>query len=320
MRKNGLFVLLCIISFIISFIGSMIFKVSYQSPEMKKYDVDWSDAIGTVYTDIPYGENQANRYDIYAPADTSKESYGLVVYLHAGGFTSGDKSDDQGMLQWLCSKGYVAVGINYTLRDASHPDASVYSQSMEIKEAMPIVCTKVKELGYNIDAMAVAGGSAGHALAMLYAYRDAVTSPVPVKLLFGAVGPSSFYPEDWSCYGFDKEENKENAAQLFSVMAGKNISSDLFGTPAYDEEIKDISALLWVSEKTVPSVLAYGAYDKIQSYQASIRLDKKLTQYNILHEYIVLEHSGHGLQNDTKQNIQYMEKVEEYLDKYLPVK
>ena len=37
------------------------------------------------------------------------ESYGLVVYLHAGGFTSGDKNADTKMLQWLCEKGYVAA-------------------------------------------------------------------------------------------------------------------------------------------------------------------------------------------------------------------
>ena len=37
------------------------------------------------------------------------ESYGIVVYLHAGGFTSGDKNADTKMLQWLCEKGYVAA-------------------------------------------------------------------------------------------------------------------------------------------------------------------------------------------------------------------
>ena len=33
----------------------------------------------------------------------------FVVYLHAGGFTSGDKNADTKMLQWLCEKGYVAA-------------------------------------------------------------------------------------------------------------------------------------------------------------------------------------------------------------------
>lgn len=53
-----------------------------------------------------------------------------------------------------------------------------------------------------------------------------------------------------------------SAVGLFSVMAGKEITSDMFGTPEYDEAIKDISSLLWIDENTVPSVLAYGKYDK----------------------------------------------------------
>ncbi|MDO4523535.1 MAG: alpha/beta hydrolase [Eubacteriales bacterium] len=318
-KKKGMFIFLCIIAFVVSFAGSALFKATYKSPEMKKYTVNWNDEIGAVYTDISYGEKEANKFDIYAPADASKSNYKLVVYLHAGGFTTGDKADDKEMLQWLCSKGYVAVGINYTLRSEEHPEASVYSQSIEIKEAMPVIIEKAKELGYNIDAMAISGGSAGHALAMLYAYRDADTSPVPVKMLFGAVGPSSFYPEDWKCYGFDQDGSEEAAAELFGIMAGKPITVDMLGTPEYDEQMKDISALFWVDENTVPSVLAYGAYDKVQSFDASIRLDQKLTEYGVAHEYIVLEHSGHGLQNDSKKYTEYMEKVEEYLNEFLPV-
>ena len=143
----------------------------------------------------------ANKFDLYVPADNTKESYGLVVYLHAGGFTAGDKSGDEQILKWLCSKGYVAAGINYTLRDEAHTEASVYSQSIEIKESMPVVIAESEKLGYHIDEMSIGGGSAGHCLAMLYAYRDAELSPVPVRMVFGAVGPSSFYPEDWGCYG-----------------------------------------------------------------------------------------------------------------------
>ena len=37
---------------------------------------------------------------------------------------------DADMLEWLCSKGYLAAGINYTLFGNEHPDANVYSQSI----------------------------------------------------------------------------------------------------------------------------------------------------------------------------------------------
>ena len=59
----------------------------------------------------------------------------------------GNKSDDKSTLAWLCSKGYVACGINYTLRDETN-NASVYTQSMEIKQAMPVVIEEAKKLGY----------------------------------------------------------------------------------------------------------------------------------------------------------------------------
>lgn len=141
-------------AFILSFAASAIFKMTY-GPTHGKYKADWNDSVGTVYTDISYGSGEANKFDLYVPADTSKESYGLVVYLHAGGFATGDKADDKEMLQWLCSKGYVSAGINYTLFDENDPKASVYSQTMEIKEAIPYVVEEAKNLGYNVDRMAV---------------------------------------------------------------------------------------------------------------------------------------------------------------------
>lgn len=313
--KTGTFVFLCIIIFIVTFIVSIVIKLRYTSPEMKRYSVQWSNEIGTVHTNLTYGEKPANKFDLYLPADGSKDTYGLAVYLHAGGFTTGDKADDKEMLQWLCSKGYVAAGINYTLRDDAHPEANVYSQSEEIKASIPFVVEEAGKLGYNVDHMAIAGGSAGGCLALIYAYRDAASAPVPVKMVFEAVGPSSFYPEDWKCYGF--HQNAEAAALMFGVMAGKEIKPEMFGASEYDALVKDISALLWVDENTVPTVMAYGKHDKFQPYEGSVRLDKALTENGVPHEYIVFPHSGHGLQNDNKLYAEYMAKVEEYLDKYM---
>lgn len=102
-------------------------------------------------------------------------------------------------------------------------------------------------------------------------------------------------------------------------MSGNEITVDMLGTAEYDEAIKDISALLWVNEDTVPTVMAYGKYDTIQPFLGAERLNKKLNECGVEHEYFVMEHSGHGLQNDNKIYAEYMEAVEEYLDRYLSV-
>lgn len=320
-KGRGMFVFICILAFIVSFGIGAVSKVAIKPSWAKKYSVQMTDEIGTVYKDISYGDGEANKFDLYVPADGGKENYGLVIYLHAGGFTSGDKSGDAEMLSWLCSKGYVAAGINYTLRTDDN-DKSVYSQSMEIKEAMPKVAEEAERLGYHIDKMAISGGSAGGTLAMLYAYRDAADSPVPVKMLFEAVGPSSFYRSDWSVYGLDQDtdESREAAAGLFGIMLGKEINVDIIDTPQYDEIIKPISAFMWIDENSVPSVIAYGTHDRVCPFKASAHLVNALKENGVDYQYFEMPHSGHGLQNDDKMYGQYMNTVEEYLDKYMPVK
>lgn len=319
--KNGkkgkiMFVILCIVVFILAFIGSAIFKVTYTPKWAKEYAVELTPDIGTKVTDLTYGEGEAKKFDLYLPADSSKDSYSLVVYLHAGGFTSGDKSGDQQMLSWLTSKGYVVAGINYTLRTDEN-EASVLSQSLEIKEAMPKVIAAAKEYGYNIDDMAISGGSAGGTLAMLYAYRDSDTSPVPVKLLFESVGPANFYAEDWTTYGLD--QSSEAAADLFGIMAGVEIDPSVVGTEEIQELVKPISASSWINSKSVPTVVAYGTHDTICPYRSAVRLKNALEDSGVDYQFFEAKHSGHGLQNDDKVYREYLKTVEEYLNKYLLV-
>ena len=143
--KKGAFIAISIVSFLVSF-GLGIASKSIASPAMRKYSMNWDDNLGTLQKDLAYGEGESQKFDLYLPKDNSKDSYGLAVYLHAGGFTSGDKSDDEKILSWLCSKGYVAAGINYTLRTDKNT-ASVLTQSNEIKEAIPKVIEAAKEAG-----------------------------------------------------------------------------------------------------------------------------------------------------------------------------
>lgn len=71
-------------AFIVTFAVSAAVKAAWD-PLGGKYSVQWDDSVGTVYTDLSYGEGAANKFDLYVPADSGRDSYGLVVYLHAGG-------------------------------------------------------------------------------------------------------------------------------------------------------------------------------------------------------------------------------------------
>ena len=315
-RKRAVPVGIGILVFILAFCAGVVSKFMIKPAWADKYSVEWSDELGTLQTNLSYGDGEANRFDLYLPADETKDAYGLVVYLHAGGFTTGDKADDRDMLAWLCSKGYVACGINYTLRNETNA-ASVLSQSNEIKAAVPKVIEAAEKAGYHIDKMTMAGGSAGHALAMIYAYRDAKDAPVPVVFTFGAVGPSSFYREDWGIFGADV--NDESAIALFSAMRGEMITAEELHDGTYLEKMKPIATAEWVTPDAPPTVVAYGMHDRMQPFLASLRLKAALEENSIDFQYFELPHSGHGLQNDNDIQRQYMEAVDEYLDKYMPI-
>lgn len=83
--------------------------------------------------------------------------------------------------------------------------------------------------------------------------------------------------------------------------------------------LSEISAAKWVNENPIPTVVSYGTCDRIQPFLASIRLKNALEENGVDYKYYELPHSGHGLQNDNKISRQWMESVEEYLDKYMPV-
>ncbi len=321
MKGKGKLIGIGILSFVLAFGAGVVSKFAIKPSWTKDYSVKWNDTLGTLKEDLSYGDGEANKFDLYLPKDNGKGTYGLVVYLHAGGFTAGDKSGDREMLAWLCSKGYVAAGINYTLRTDTNT-ASVLSQSNEIKDAIPVVIEEAEKAGYKIDKMTVAGGSAGHTLAMIYAYRDGKDAPVPVVFTFGAVGPSSFYEEDWGIFGIgqDTDESRTVGAGLFSVMSGEEITPEEMKDGSYLEKVKPIAAAEWVKDNPVPSVVAYGAHDRVQPFAASKRLESALKEAGADYKYFVMEHSGHGLQNDNAVSRQWMQAIEEYLDKYMPVK
>lgn len=320
-KMKAVLIWMGILVFVLAFGAGAVSKVVIQPGWTKKYNVPWSDELGTRMVDLPYGDGAANKFDLYLPADTGKRNYGLVVYLHAG-----DKSGDVEMLSWLCKKGYVAAGINYTLfaelEGGATNGASVLTQSEEIRDAIPKVIEAAEKEGYPIDSMAIAGGSAGHTLAMIYTYRDAGQSPVPVKMTFGAVEPSCFHREDWDNYGFDREteESYQGAAGIFSAMLGEMLSVEEIKDGSYLEKMTPISAAEWITPDAPPTVVAYGTYDRVQPFKVSLRLKAALEANGVDHRYLELPHSGHGLQNDHALYKQWMEAVEEYLDRYMPAK
>ncbi|MGI6039917.1 MAG: alpha/beta hydrolase family protein [Eubacteriales bacterium] len=312
MNENVIWGIIYILTFVVVFACSVIFTLKFPAGLKNATKVKWSESVGLCYTDIPYGDGELNKFDLYVPADSSKESYGLVVYIHAGGFRGGDKKEDASMCHFFVSKGYVAAAVNYTLHMDEKP-CSVYTMSREIEKSIPVIKEEAAKLGYNIDRMAMMGGSAGGCLALIYAYRDASGSPIPVKCAIEAVGPACFEPAAW----FGESIDDDASAAFCKILTGEDITPEMIRNGEYKKILKQISPYALVTKNTIPTLFAHGTHDKLVPISTTKYLVRALEENNVPFDFIEFPHSGHGLHNDRKQFKLYSAKLEEYLEKYL---
>jgi len=139
----------------------------------------------TVVRDLVYDDSCADccRYDLWLPR--GGRAHPLLLYLHGGGFVSGDKSNRDGVAQGFCELGLAVCNANYGLS----PTFRFPEPVRQIASALHHVCAHAD--GYGIDgrAVAVAGDSAGAYYASLLGalsarpeLQERLRAPLPVPV------------------------------------------------------------------------------------------------------------------------------------------
>ena len=117
--------------------------------------------------DQPYCTRGAHtlRADVCRPAKKRRGGYPAVVFIHGGGWSSGNRRQHLPMAQQLAARGYVCVLPEYRLATEARYPAAV----LDVKAALRWLRTHAKD--YNLDTARVAvwGFSAGGQLAALVA-------------------------------------------------------------------------------------------------------------------------------------------------------
>lgn len=313
LKMNLLFTILCIVIFTAVFAGAGYIRIATTlANTYKDLQVEWNDQVGTIYSDLSFDKRSETGYDLYVPAKDPtkvKPNYSLILYIHGGSFTAGDKKDGAQWAKYFASKGYVAASMNYTL--ATQTQASNLNlMNEQIRSCVVAIQKKSRELGYPVNEMAVTGASAGSALALLYAYKEADTSPIPVKFVFEQTGPVAFEPEGFGIY------DDKGKAEFASAMTGHNISINMVQNGEYRKYVNEISPVHYVNEHTIPTLLAYGPKDKIVPVGLKFQLLDALNKHHVTHDYIEYPNSNHGMYSDPDKQREYIDKIHQYCQNY----
>lgn len=309
--KKVFWVIGCIAIFIVTFVIFFILGIFVPMIRMNNLlKVDWSDKTGTVLKDLNYDDGEYTVYDLYIPTGLDKDKpQSLILFIHGGGFVGGDKSEKDGWCKYLACKGYITATANYTVRTNDNT-SNLNLMDEEISTCVQAIKDECSSRGYNLTEMAVSGESAGGCLAMLYAYKHAETSPIPIKFVFQQTGPANFEPEQWG------NNDASSKSAFATVMTGLDITEEMIENGSYVEYIKAISPAAYVNENTVPTLCAYGPKDKIVPVEIKYTLFEQFDKYGVTYEYIEYPNSGHSLLGDLDKQKIFIAKSVEYCNRY----
>jgi acetyl esterase/lipase len=276
-----------------------------------------------VYENIAYKSNNEKPVllDIYTPKNSSFEKLPVLIYVHGGGWVTGDKtihanSYIENTILKLVEKNYAVISIEYTLvSETVHFPLPV----QDTKDAIRWVRKNADQYNFDTNNIGIFGASAGSHLAMLAAYTNdnefvgnAELSGYSAKVNYVV---NNFGPTDMN----KLLHTRAGKIPVFFInLFAKNIvelrSKIVLGISGYDikkdrrkvvEYFKTISPVSYVNNG-VPTLILQGNKDKIVPMQQSKKLNKELEKENIASTLTIVKDGTHGFGTTDKA---YLEKL-----------
>jgi poly(3-hydroxybutyrate) depolymerase len=162
---------------IISFAFSLLSNaqgVRYQSEIFSSYQLQ---------SNIQYGTTSTQILDIYTGTGDTASVRAMVLFIHGGGFKSGDKVSNFGtrVCGSLSRRGYLVASINYRLTPTIPDDVAQFEAMLralqDAKAAVRFFRKNVSTYGIDTSQIFATGSSAGSITALHMAYLDSIEVP-----------------------------------------------------------------------------------------------------------------------------------------------
>jgi acetyl esterase/lipase len=233
--------------------------------------------------DIAYGDDPAQRLDVWARADLDPAGRApVLLQVHGGGWTGGDKAlAGSPLMAHLADRGWVCVTVDYRLGPGERWPAMI----VDLKRAIAWVKENIAPWGGDPGFVAISGGSAGGHLASL-----AALSPNDPAFQPGFAASDTTLAAAVPLYGVHDFSVDEHG--LFALLEGKVI-----GTTHVDDADtwRQASPLHRAGPHAPPFLVVHGSTDTIVSVGQSRRFVRELRRVSaepVL--YAELPHAQHG--------------------------
>ena len=124
-----------------------------------------------IHPDVKYGPYARNVMDVWLAK--SDKPTPVLVSIHGGGFSGGNKSVGPFLLEECLKSGISVVAITYRLSDVAKAPA----QFLDSARAIQFIRSKAKEWNLDGSKMAATGGSAGAGISLWLGFHDDLADP-----------------------------------------------------------------------------------------------------------------------------------------------
>jgi acetyl esterase/lipase len=120
--------------------------------------------------DVSYGEDPLQKLDIYAPKGAAAAPRPIVIFVHGGGFTGGDKRVVNNVASYFARHGMVGAAMNFRLA----PAATWPAQSLDIGKAVAWLNANAAQYGGDPRRIILIGYSSGAATVASYIFDQSI--------------------------------------------------------------------------------------------------------------------------------------------------
>ncbi|MBR0191068.1 MAG: alpha/beta hydrolase [Thermoguttaceae bacterium] len=270
----------------------------------------WSPEDGQLIPNQVYDKDRNLVYDLYIPKDLKKDvPVRLMLFIHGGAWKGGNRHEQDYACRSYAKSGCVTATIEYSLLSGKHPEVTILTMLDQITACIRDIKEKLAAEGYQTSKIALSGVSAGGHLALLYSYSRAEESPIPIAFVFEFVGPSDF------C---ERTLGAKDSAGFISFVTGQKINPEDLNKPEIKELGESLSPISFVTEKSVPTICAYGGKDWLVPPCHRDALVQALEKNGVPHVCVDFPNSDHGMGNDPDKAEEFRIAVFSYCEKYMP--
>ncbi|HHU84958.1 MAG TPA: alpha/beta hydrolase [Clostridiales bacterium] len=266
------------------------------------------------FQNISYGADKNQSISLTIPYN-AKGDYGMMVFIHGGGWTGGNKEEYWGMTKAAAQDyGIVGLTIGYRLLTEGG-DVDFNTMMSDIQKAIEKAIEKSAQEGVNITKIGIGGYSAGGHLSLSYAYKCVDECPVPIKFVFTDAGPTDMNDPNW--LGDDIVFSQDYVVAVVSELTNTNITLENKDSEESKAALAAVSPISYITPSSVPTIIVHGKKDNVVPFSNAESLDEALTFNGVQHEFFILEKSDHGLSNDPEIRNAATQKLENYVNTYL---